>query len=472
MRFIFSIFLWVSLSQLAALAKPGSIIPGQFVVTLDPNVVPEEVLRDHQLHVQFIYRAALNGFAGKISDVAQSNLLDDRRVLRIEQDRVVTANASQLYATWGLDRIDQRVPELDLIYSYNYTGNTVTAYVLDTGIRYEHQEFLGRVSLGFDAYGGDGSDCNGHGTHVAGTIGGTTYGVAKQVRLVSVRVLDCTGNGSTSSVLAGIDWVRQNRQLPAVANLSLGGAVSSTLDTGVSNMIAAGVATAVAAGDDNSDACNSSPARVASAMTVGATDATDVRAALSNWGPCLDWFAPGMSITSANYVDSTGSIVYSGTSMAAAHAAGAAALYLQQYPAATPAEVHTAFYNSASRSIVTSANSNNNHLLFVSLSFVAPPPPPTVDTSAPTVVITAPAQGSKVARRQSTTITTAASDNVKVTQVEVRVNGNIQCTLMNAPYNCIWKVPPQSNRSYAIQSKAYDAAGNSSLSAVITVSSQ
>jgi subtilisin family serine protease len=247
----------------------------------------------------------------------------------------------------------------------------VKAYIIDTGIRFTHTDFGGRAIPGFDAVipGGPASDCNGHGTHVSGTIGGSTYGVAKSVTLVAVRVLSCAGTGLTSWVIAGIDWVTGNHQAgqPAVANMSLGGGVSASLDTAVRNSIADGVSYAVAAGNDSADACTSSPADVAEAMTVGATDTTDTRASFSNFGSCVDWFAPGVNITSDWWLTDTSTNTISGTSMATPHTAGVAALYLQSNPTAAPAAVRTALFNLTTKGIVKSSNTANNHLLFTNL---------------------------------------------------------------------------------------------------------
>src|SRR5262249_51466616 len=245
--------------------------------------------------------------------------------------------ATQSNATWGIDRIDQRNLPLSGTYTYNFTGAGVHAYIIDTGIRATHQNFGGRVSSqGFTAIndGNGTNDCNGHGTHVSGTVGSSTYGVAKGVTLHAVRVLSCSGSGSTSGVIAGVDWVTQNRILPAVANMSLGGGVSTALDTAVNNSINSGVTYAIAAGDTNP--CTLSPARVAAALTVGATTMTDARSSFSNFGTCVDLFAPGSSITSTWNTSDTATNTISGTSMATPHVTGVAALYLQQFGNQSP----------------------------------------------------------------------------------------------------------------------------------------
>jgi PKD repeat protein len=312
-------------------------------------------------------------------------------VAYIEPDTEVWASAPQADPTWGLDRIDQRNLPLDNSYTYTYLGSGVTAYIIDTGIRTSHGEFGGRASYGWDFVDDDGlaDDCNGHGTHVAGTVGGNTYGVAKGVGLVAVRVLNCSGSGTTSGVIAGIDWVTSHHIGPSVANMSLGGSVSASLDTAVKNSVAAGISYAVSAGNNGRNACSYSPARVPEAMTIGATDSTDTKASWSNYGDCVDWFAPGVSITSAWRTNDSATNTISGTSMASPHAAGVAALYLQAHPDASPAAVRDALYAATTKGIVASSSSANNHLLS---SLFGPNQPPdasfTYSNNGLTVVFT------------------------------------------------------------------------------------
>jgi subtilisin family serine protease len=290
----------------------------------------------------------------------------------VEEDGVVTADTTQSGATWGLDRIDQRALPLSGTYTYPTTASAVHAYIIDTGIRFSHSEFGGRATSGFDAVdGGSADDCNGHGTHVSGTVGGATYGVAKNVHLVAVRVLDCNGSGSTSGVIAGIDWVTADHApgAPAVANMSLGGGRSRALDDAVRNSIADGVSYAIAAGNGNifglaKDACRTSPARVPEAMTVSATNNLDTKAPWANFGKCVDWFAPGVAITSAWNTGDTANNTISGTSMATPHTTGVAALYLQLHPGATPAQVRDALFAGTSKGVVINSRTANNHLLF------------------------------------------------------------------------------------------------------------
>jgi len=353
-------------------ASGSDAIPGRFIVTLRDDASPAAVAREHGVAPDFVYTAALNGFAGSMSEAARSGLLRDARVSRVEPDGIARASTTQSGATWGIDRIDQRALPLSGTFTYTNTGSGVTAYIIDTGIDYGHSEFGGRASFGYDAFAGNGDDCNGHGTHVAGTVGGSTYGVAKAVTLRAVRVLDCGGSGSWSGVIAGVDWVVANHAAgaPASSNMSLGGGASASVDDAVKRMIADGVASAVAAGNGNfigraQDACKYSPARVPDAMTIGSTTSTDAKSSFSNYGNCVDWFAPGSSITSAWIGSgSTETNTISGTSMATPHVAGVAALYLQSNPGATPLQVRDALYANTTKGVVTSSKTVNNHLLF------------------------------------------------------------------------------------------------------------
>jgi aqualysin 1 len=355
----------------ASASASANVIPGQFIVTLRDGVNPAAVAREHGVTPEFVYTHALNGFAGSISEAARAGLFRDARVSRIEPDGIATTQAvTQTGATWGIARIDQHALSLDGTYIYTATGAGVTAYIIDTGIRFTHNEFGGRAVSGFDAVdGGSADDCNGHGTHVAGTVGGQTYGVAKGVSLVAVRVLNCRGSGSWSGVIAGLDWVTANHASPAVANMSLGGGASTSVDDAVRRMIASGVATGVAAGNGNNggraqDACGYSPARVGEAMTIGATTQTDTKTSWSNYGNCVDWFAPGSGITSAWYSSNSATNTISGTSMATPHTVGVAALYLDGHPGASPAQVRDALFAKLTTNVVKSANTANAHLLF------------------------------------------------------------------------------------------------------------
>jgi subtilisin family serine protease len=353
-------------------AAGPDLIPGRFIVTLRADADPVAVAQNHAVQPDFVYRHALNGFAGAMSDAARGGLLQDARVVRVEQDRVMrtAGGGTQSNATWGIDRIDQRALPLNGTYTYEATASNVHAYIIDTGIRSSHSDFGNRVqSACFDAFGGNCNDGNGHGTHVAGTVGGAVYGVAKGVKLYAVRVLDNGGSGTTSGVIAGVDWVTLNHVKPAVANMSLGGGASTALDDAVRASIAAGVTMVVAAGNGDflgrqQPACNYSPARVREALTVGATTSSDAKTSWSNYGECVDIFAPGASITSAWHTGDNATNTISGTSMAAPHVAGVAALYLAGNPGASTAAVFKAVFDNSTKNIVTNSSTANNHLLY------------------------------------------------------------------------------------------------------------
>jgi subtilisin family serine protease len=363
------------------LHKKEKAVPGNYIVVLDDTAAGEpgafsqaDQLTDVLVSayggkVKRRYKAALNGYAAEMTEEEALALSEDPRVQFVEEDAVVTIDATQTGATWGLDRIDQRDRPLNGTYIYNYTGSGVRAYIIDTGIRTAHTQFGGRAAVSYDAFGGNGQDCNGHGTHVAGTVGGSTYGVAKSVQLRAVRVLNCSGSGTTSGVIAGVNWVASNRVLPAVANMSLGGGASSSLDTAVNNAINRGVTFAVAAGNSNANACNYSPARVAAAITVGSTTSSDARSSFSNFGTCVDIFAPGSSITSAWSTSNTATRTISGTSMASPHVAGAAALYLQANPGATNATVRNALVNGSTTNRISSVGTGSPNRLLYTLFF-------------------------------------------------------------------------------------------------------
>lgn len=325
------------------------------------------IAADHGARVVRSYEHVLRGFTARADDAALARLLADPRVEYVEEDGHVSIDTTQSNATWGLDRVDQRDRPLNGTYIYNYVGSAVRAYVIDSGILSSHTNFGGRVLSGasFISDGRGTTDCNGHGTHVAGTIGGATWGVAKSVRLVPVRVFGCTGGSSNSTIIAGIDWVRNNHVKPAVANMSLGGPASSATDTATNNLINSGVTVVVAAGNDNQSACNFSPARVANAITVGSTTSTDARSSFSNFGSCVNIFAPGSSIKSAWHTSTSATNTISGTSMASPHVAGAAVLVLAANNSLSPSSVRSTIYNKASLNKLSSIGSGSpNRLLY------------------------------------------------------------------------------------------------------------
>ena len=365
-------------AEAALVAVPGAeVVPDSYIVVLKParDAVAGQVRAlagKHSARVAATYSHALRGFAGTMTAAQARRMAADPAVAYVQPDVVHRASETQANPpSYGLDRIDQRNRPLDNSYTYARTAADVRAYIIDTGIRTTHTDFGGRAVSGFDAVdGGAADDCNGHGTHVAGTVGGAAHGVAKSVQLVAVRVLNCQGSGTTAQVIAGIDWVTANAAKPAVANMSLGGGADTALDNAVRNSIGSGVSYAIAAGNGllgliALDACTQSPARVAEALTVSATDSTDRKASWANRGTCVDLFAPGIGITSAWATGDAATNTISGTSMAAPHVAGAAALYLSANPAATPAQVGSAIVGAATTGVVTSPGTGSpNRLLY------------------------------------------------------------------------------------------------------------
>ncbi len=314
-----------------------------------------------------VYEDALSGFAIEAPEELARTIANDPDVDYVEEDSVMSINATQSPADWGLDRVDQRNLPRDGSYTYDQTGAGVNVYVIDSGIRSTHVDFGGRVSLDYSAIsdGLGASDCNGHGTHVAGTIGGSAHGIAKSVTLHSVRVFGCSGSGNTSDVIAGVNWVTANRTSPAVVNMSLGGSSSPALNSAVTNSINSGITYVVAAGNDNgADACNYSPSGANQVISVGATDSNDARASYSNVGRCVHLFAPGSGVTSNWYTSDTATQVLNGTSMATPHVTGVAALYLQTNPSASWSTVYKAVAGMVTYGVLSNLGGSPNHLLY------------------------------------------------------------------------------------------------------------
>ncbi|WP_454666423.1 S8 family peptidase [Acinetobacter calcoaceticus] len=352
------------------------IIKNQYIVILNkdagqPTDFAQNIAKQHGGKILQSYDTVLKGFAIYLPDTAATAFVEamkkNPQVISVENDTVMKIDATtQSNPDWGLDRVDQKALPLNSTYSYSQTGSGTTAYIVDTGILSSHQQFSGRVQAGYTAIsdGKGTTDCNGHGTHVAGTVGGSTYGVAKNVSLVPVRILGCDGSGASSNVIAGLDWILKNGKKPAVVNMSLGGDASASLDSAVENLFNNGYVMVVAAGNSNTDACNSSPARVSKAITVAATDNTDTRASYSNYGSCVDIFAPGSQINSAWIGSNTATKVLNGTSMATPHVAGVVAEMLQSAPTATPQTISTNLVNQASSNVVKNPSGSPNRLLY------------------------------------------------------------------------------------------------------------
>ncbi len=366
-------------TALAALASADEVIPGRYIVVFRDgrsgvssaaeaadvlSRIRAKVAR-HNGRLRHSYQYAIKGFAAELGDDAVRSLRADPEVAYVEPDRVARTSATESNAPWGLDRIDQHPLPLSGTYTYASTGSGVRAYIIDTGIETSHPQFGGRASAVFDAVGDgqNGIDCNGHGTHVAGTVGSSTYGVAKGAYLRAVRVLDCSGSGSNSNVIAGINWVAQNHIAPAVANMSLGGGASQAVDDAVNALANSGVFIAVAAGNSNADACGTSPARAANATTVAASTISDAKASFSNYGGCVDLYAPGLNITSTWLNGGTNTI--SGTSMATPHVTGAAALYKAARGDATFSTIRSWLTTNATANVITgNVSGTPNRLLY------------------------------------------------------------------------------------------------------------
>lgn len=414
----------------------------------------------HGAAVETHYAAALQGFTASMTDGDARALAEDPDVAWVEEDAIVRTTAIQANATWGLDRVDQAALPLDTRFKYLNAGAGVTAYILDTGLRATHSEVVGRIQTGFTAINdGQGTnDCQGHGTHVAGTVVGKVLGIAKGANVVPVRVLDCTGQGALSGIIAGLDWVAANRRLPAVANMSLGGPASAAEDTAVRNVIAAGVTVVVAAGNDNRDACLQSPAREPQAITVAASTSADARAGFSNFGTCVDVFAPGVDILSASFSGDTLARTLSGTSQASPHVAGAVALYLAANPTATPASVAQKLVTHATTGKITDVQGSPN--LMLNTMFV--------DTTAPVATIMSPANGATVA--DSFMVAAEVSD-ANLEAVQLVIDGQAGETRAAAPF--AFQVSGLAVGPHTLVLTALDGAGQRTATSIqITVSAR
>jgi subtilisin family serine protease len=351
----------------APVLSSAAAIPGSYIVVLKDGASARSVAAVAGVSPRFTYARVLNGFAADLSEGQLNALRHNPNVAYIEQDGVASINTVQSGATWGIDRTDQTSLPLSGTYTYVTTASNVHAYIIDTGVRADHADFGGRAVMSYNSAGGKNTDCNGHGTHVAGTVGGATYGIAKGVRIYGVKVLDCRGSGTWSGVISGMDWVASNHRKPAVANMSLGGGANQSVDDAATRLSDAGVYVAVAAGNDNANACNYSPARAARVTTVAATTSADAKASYSNFGSCVEVQAPGSSITSAWHTSSTATNTISGTSMASPHVAGVGALYKGTYGDASWATVNNWITSNATVGVVTgNVTGTPNLLLFKS----------------------------------------------------------------------------------------------------------
>jgi subtilisin family serine protease len=360
--------------NVSATKAPPRTVPGEYIVVFRPSVTNPAALAAQLVHAQggalrFTYTSAIKGFAATLPPGAAQALARNPVVAYVEQDQEYRVDVTQSMNAngdpWGLDRVDQQAMPLSRTYTYTATGAGVHAYIIDTGIWTLHADFGGRANNVYDAFGATGEDCHGHGTHVAGTVGGTTYGLAKGASLHGVRVLSCAGLGLTSQIIAGIDWVRQNAVKPAVANMSLGGGLSTALNDATTNLWSSGVFVAVAAGNDNVDACTASPASASGAFTAAASTKTDAKASYSNWGNCVEAYAPGSAIVSDFLGGTTMSL--SGTSMASPHFAGVAVLYKATFGDQPSATVSSWIVSNATNGVITgNPGGTPNKLLYKS----------------------------------------------------------------------------------------------------------
>jgi subtilisin family serine protease len=418
--------------RVPVLARAGGV-PDAYIVVFRNEVtdVDGEIQRIGQqfgISASYRYHYAIKGFAARMAPAAVEALRNNPAIQYIEQDQIAHAVATQPNPTWGLDRVDQRSLPLSNSYTYNQTGAGVKVYIIDTGIRFTHVEFGGRAATGYDAIniGGTAADDNGHGTHVSGTVGGTTYGVAKTVSLVAVKVLNSGGSGSYSQVIAGVDWVTGDHTSgPAAANMSLGGPVSTALDDAVRASIADGVTYCVSAGNSAANVSTQSPADVAEAITVAASSISDAWASFSNFGAGVDIIAPGVSITSSWNTTDNATNTISGTSMASPHVTGAAALYLETNPGASPATVASALVANGTSGAISGVPSGTVNLLLYTLLGAPPPPGP-----PPPPTLSSPANGARNVSR-SPTLAWNASTGATSYRVQVSTDPAFSTTVFD-----------------------------------------
>ena len=412
--------------------------------------------------VKHVYSKALNGMAVELTAAEAAEMAKDQNVARISPDVEFHASIDQFSPPWGLDRIDQRTTAGSGTYSFPANGGSgVKVYVVDTGVRSTHAELSGRVAAGADFVGDNNgtNDCHGHGTHVAATVAGTTYGVAKYATIVPVRVLDCLGSGSSSGIIAGLDWIATNNGAgAAVVNMSLGGTVQPDLDAAVQRVIDAGIPVAIAAGNSNVDACATSPAHVTAAVTVAATDAADTRASWSNWGTCVDVFAPGVAITSAWYTSDVATSTISGTSMASPHVAGVLALMRQAAPALTPAQLASNLKSAATANIVTTPGVGTPNLLAYSA-------PPAQSTTAPLAVVSTTLAAAVAAAPYSTQVYATGGKAPYAFSV---ATGTLPAGLVLSTSTGVISGTPATAGTYPLTVKVADTAG-SAVTATLTI---
>jgi hypothetical protein len=468
----------------ARLFEPGvrPVTPAgmsRYVVVLDPaQVARDQVDRvshglagTHGGSVRHVYRHAMVGFSLVLPTQAVAALSRDPRVQRVQEDRLVWAS-SESASSWGTDRVDQLDLPLDGSYGFGASGRGVNIYVLDTGIRITHREFAGGRAvhatdiIGWDGFGAD--DCHGHGTHVSGTAAGSTHGLAKSATVHAVRVLECDGFAYGSELMSGVDWVTGNHVKPAVANLSLTGFPDDVLDDMVRASIAAGVVYVVAAANHGGNACDWSPGRVTEAITVGAIDDTDANWSFSNWGPCVDLFAPGVAVRSSVKNGDDLYESWTGTSMATPHVSGAAAMYLEQYPNATPAEVQSAIISNATANTLSlmlpslpGASETPNKLLYT--SFVTA----SADTTRPTISISSPSSGTMTG---PVSVTVDAADDVELKRVELFANDKLAAIATTSPFTIAWNSQVTPDGTTQLVARAFDTSANRTDSAPVTVS--